>query len=619
MTYKSEKNKNLTNFIKSLNFLKRQYFIRGLIFLILPFQVAIAAVNTAPTFFVGGKAVTDIAGFGSQGESVAMQPDGKILVAGNGRLGFGTPAFALVRYKANGTLDTSFSGDGKVSVGGIGFGSSDWGNSLKLQSDGKILVAGQSYNGNNFDFSLVRLNTDGSLDTTFSGDGKLVTSISTGDDGGQSVTVQPDGKILVAGSSGNFTNSDFALARYNKDGTLDKTFSGDGRLTTSIGPNFDYGSSIALQSDGKILVAGLSQKGPNQGTNFALARYNSNGTLDTTFSGDGKQTAPIGPDKLVQDSVLVQPDGKILVGGTVGGGIWGEFLPTYFALVRFNSNGTLDSTFSGDGMLTTDIGISDDSGRSVALQLDGKILLAGTSQTFTTIGFGLARYNSYGDLDTTFSNDGKVLTPIGLGSEGKSVAVQANGQILLAGYTTQPNGITDSFALVRYNKDGSLDRNFATINTLGGTTHYIKNGSAVVLDSNVQIYDAELASLGNYNGAVLTLKRHGGTNAQDVFGNKFNGTLAILIEGHPLVVNGKTIGTVITNSAGTLKFKFNGAATQQLVNSVMQQITYMNSSNTPPAKVQIDWYFNDGNISLQGSGGAFVIVGNSTVTITTAP
>ena len=168
-------------------------------------------------------------------------------------------------------------------------------------------------NGSNYDFALVRYNSDGSLDTTFSGDGKLTTAIGSGNDYGYSVTVQADGKILVAGASHNGSNDDFALVRYNTDGSLDTTFAGDGKLTTAIGSSDDYGRSVTLQADGKILVAGYSANGSND--DFALVRYNTDGTLDTTFSGDGKLTTAIGASHDEGYSVTVQADGKILVAG----------------------------------------------------------------------------------------------------------------------------------------------------------------------------------------------------------------------------------------------------------------------------------------------------------------
>ena len=378
-----------------------------------------------PSFFGNGvhndgRVITDFGGF-EVGNSVAVQSDGKIVVAG----GTGND-FALVRYNTNGTLDTSFSGDGKLTTD-INTGSSDNGLSVGIQSDGKIVLAGKS----NGDFAVVRYNTDGSLDTSFSGDGKLTTDFG-GTDAARSMTIQSDGKIVVAGAS----NGDIAVVRYNSNGTLDTSFSGDGKLTTDFGGT-DTGNSVTVQSDGKIVVAGDSNG------DFAVVRYNTNGTLDTSFSGDGKLTTDFGGTD-TGNSVRVQSDGKIVVAGASNGDI---------AVVRYNSNGTLDTSFSGDGKLTTDFG-GFDTGYSVAVQSDGKIVVAGTNNLGD---FVVVRYNSDGNLDTSFSGDGKLNTHIGVNGSNdvaKSVTVQSDGKIIVSG------GSSGDVALVRYNGDGTLDTSF---------------------------------------------------------------------------------------------------------------------------------------------------------------
>ncbi|MEH2403919.1 DUF4347 domain-containing protein, partial [Nostoc sp.] len=328
--------------------------------------------------------------------------------------------------------DTSFSSDGKVTTD-LGFIAIDIGRSVALQSNGKIIVAGDS----NGDFALVRYNTDGSLDTTFSSDGKVTTGFGLlTTDIGYSLAIQADGKIIVAGTDG----SDFALARYNSDGSLDTTFSSDGKVTTSFGLlTTDIGHSVAIQADGKIIVAGTD------GNDFALARYNTNGSLDTTFSSDGKVTTDLGFIAVdIGYTTAVQADGKILVAGVSNGD---------FALVRYNSDGSLDTTFSSDGKVTTDFGLlTIDSIYSLVVQADGKILVAGQSNG----DFALARYNSDGSLDTSFSSDGKVTTDFGLlpNEIVYSLAVQPDGKILAAGVSN------NDFALVRYNSDGSIDTTF---------------------------------------------------------------------------------------------------------------------------------------------------------------
>jgi len=399
------------------------------------------------TFGTNGIVTTAIGSGNDVASSVTIQQDGKIIVAGRSYNMGSNSDFALARYNANGLLDYTFSSDGIVTTNfdSNNFGSSDdYGYSVAIQQDGKIIVAGQSNIGPNLDFALVRYNANGSLDYTFSFDGIVTTDIGSGNDEGFSVAIQQDGKIIVVGWAYNYfsSNYDFALARYKLDGSLDNTFSSDGKVTTAIGSGNDVASSVAIQPDGKIIVAGKSYNGLNW--DFALARYNADGSLDSTFSFDGKVTTAIGSGNDECSSVTIQPDGKIIVAGKSYNGSNRDF-----ALARYNADGSLDSTFSSDGIVTTDIGSVSDEGSSVTIQQDGKIIVAGLSYNGSNWDFALARYNADGSLDNTFSSDGKVTTAIGSGNdEGTSVAIQQDGKIIVAGLSY--NGSNSDFALARY-------------------------------------------------------------------------------------------------------------------------------------------------------------------------
>jgi uncharacterized delta-60 repeat protein len=399
------------------------------------------------TFSTDGKVTTDFGVGDDVGNSVSIQPDGKIVVAGSADNGF-TDAFALARYNTDGTLDNSFSGDGKVTNHfGTGFTLPNaYGTSVAIQPGGKIVVGGYTWNGTNYDFAVARYDMDGTLDNSFSGDGKVTTAFGADDDLGNSVSIQPDGKIVVAGSAYNGTDLDLAVARYNTDGSLDNSFGVNGKETTAFGTGDDMGQSIAIQPDGSIVVAG----GANNGTDsdFAVARYNTDGTLDNSFSGDGKMTTDFGTDDYGR-SVAIQPDGKVVVAGYSNNGLYSDL-----ALARYNTDGTLDNTFSGDGKVNTDVGPYNDFGYSVAIQPDGRIIVAGGSSYFA-----VARYNTDGSLDNSFGGDGKVTTAFGAGAYGQSVAIQPDGRIVLAGYTH--NGTDRDFALARYNTDGTLDNSFS--------------------------------------------------------------------------------------------------------------------------------------------------------------
>ncbi len=348
-------------------------------------------------------------------------------------------------------LDSTFGNDGKVITD---FGGTDQGRAVAVQKDGKIVVAGTSGS----DFAVARYNTDGSLDASFGMGGLVITDFG-GFDGGNAVAIQKDGKIVVAGFAGD-EDSVFAVARYNRDGSLDITFGVDGKVTTDFSADADIGNAVALQKDGKIVVAGRS------GSDFAVARYNTDGSLDITFGADGKVITDFGGDD-EGNAVAMQKDGKIVVAGftNVGGG------DNNFSVARYNTDGSLDITFGVDGKVTTDFSADADRGNAVALQKDGKIVVAGFAGGEEDSVFVVARYNTDGSLDITFnpmgSLPGTVTTDFGGDDEGFAVAIQKDGKIVVAGFSNA--GGDDDFAVARYNTDGSLDVTFNPTGSLPGT------------------------------------------------------------------------------------------------------------------------------------------------------
>ncbi len=563
--------------------------------------INLTASNDAPTFSTGtGRNFTSIAGM-QFGNAVAQQTDGKYVMVGWSDSG-GTRDFAVVRYNYDGSLDTSFgSGNGYV-ITTVG-ASTDEAQDVRILSSGKILVMGYALNGGTNDIAFVQYNSDGSLDTSFGGGtGKVMSGVS-GEDTGYSMAIQTDGKILVGGASGN----DFLLARFNSDGSFDNSFGTSGRVTTDFSSGADTGRSVYIQADGKILLAGQAfVSGTFQ--DFAVARYTSSGSLDTTFNSTGRVTIDFGSSTDQGYSVVTHIDGTIIVGGfsNVAG-------TTDVALVRLTSTGALDTTFNSTGRVTTTIGSSSDFAIDVQVLSDGKILTGGYA-SISSNDFALVRFNADGSLDSSFGTNGRVTTDFNSASDdrGNRMFLQADGRIVLSGATSQSG--TYDLAIARYNADGSADTSFGAANSLGGTVNYTENGSAVILDSNVQIFDSEMSAAGNYSGATLTLVRNGGANSQDVF--SATGALSTLTQGGNLVVSGVTIGTVTTNSNGTLLLTFNSNATQSRINAAIQAIAYSNNSDTPPASVQVNWTFNDANSGSQGTGGALTATGNVTVSIT---
>jgi uncharacterized delta-60 repeat protein len=231
--------------------------------------------------------------------------------------------FCIARFNSNGTFDTTFGSSGKV-IQPIG-SSNDFGSSLVIQPDGKILLGGSCYNGSDDDFCIARFNSNGTtLDNSFGNSGKVIQPIGSSYDSGISLAIQPDGKILLGGYCYNGSDRDFCIARFNSNGTtLDNSFGNSGKVIQDIGSAIDEGHSLAIQSDGKILLGGSCYNGSDY--DFCIARFNSNGTLDTSFGSSGKVIKPIGSGDDEVSSIAIQPDGKILLGGNCSNGSNDDF------------------------------------------------------------------------------------------------------------------------------------------------------------------------------------------------------------------------------------------------------------------------------------------------------
>ena len=256
--------------------------------------------------------------------------------------------------------------------------------------------------------------TGGTLDTSFGTGGIVITNLNGVDDEANSIAVQTDGKIVAAGFSKVSGVYDFAVARYNSDGTLDTTFNGTGKVVTAfpnanLGPYGDKTYAVGLQDDGKIVVAGYATDASYY-LDIGVARYNTDGSLDATFNGTGIVTTAINSTNDIGNSLVIQSDGKIVVGGWGGGGV------TSFELVRYNPDGSLDSAFNGGGAVDIDVGGGpDDLGFSVAQQGDeSSFLLELVMLTSVAPVISLsARFSADGSLDTTFNGSGVVTTPTG--------------------------------------------------------------------------------------------------------------------------------------------------------------------------------------------------------------
>ena len=376
--------------------------------------------------------------------SVAIQADGKIVAVGKSDvLSRSNADFAVARYNIDGSLDSSFHTDGRLITD---FGGDETTYAVALQPNGKIVVAGQTCASfGDCDIALARYNRGGALDITFSGDGKQTANLGTngshGSHGG--LAIQSDGKIVVAGYMPNGTDQDFVVFRYLSNGTLDTTFSGEGKAKINFGTGRnDIAEDLVIQSDGKIVIAGGTfSDGPSRNYDFAVARMNSNGSLDTTFSSNGKQTTNFGADDIAH-SVTLEADGKIVLAGEKHTSTAPSI---YFAIARYNANGSLDTTFNGTGKKAFSVipGVSSRANH-VIVQSNGMIVMMGWAGT----DFALARLNPAGVFDTTFSNDGKFTIEFGGYDFGGALALQPlDGKYVLAGSTG--NGTQSDFALAR--------------------------------------------------------------------------------------------------------------------------------------------------------------------------
>ena len=402
-----------------------------------------------------------------------------------------TPAWAA----GAGSLDPTFGSGGKVFTD---FGGEDVGYGMALQADGKTVVAGYARNSSS-DFALARYNADGSPDEAFGHGGKTVTDIG-GNDVGRAVAVQTDGKIVVAGSTSSAGPTGFALARYKVDGTLDESFGDGGVVHTDVSGKGRYGVAyaVAIEANGDIVAAG-SVDG-DSGTDFGVARYLPNGVVDSTFGHGGTVLTDLGGGDNPR-SVAVGSGGTVVVAGDSNARGSNDF-----AAVRYRSDGSLDPTFGAGGTVLTDLrGTSSyEEGRSVTVQPDGAVVLAGSSNANGTMDFALAKYRSNGALDTSFGTGGTVLTDVknaGHFEVALAVTLTPDNDIVAAGVAGLPRN-TD-FTVARYHADGSLDSAFG------------KGGTAVVDVAGIKASDTALAVASRPDKRIVvagSASRNGGTD-----------------------------------------------------------------------------------------------------------
>jgi uncharacterized delta-60 repeat protein len=382
--------------------------------------------------------------------AVALQRDGKVVAAG--RSVGGGWRFALARYTTRGQLDPSFGQGGKVLTD---VGSSGYASALAIQRDGRIVAAGHANVGREQDVAVVRYTPRGRLDSSFGRSGRVLTDFSPTTrtyDRTRGLALQRDGELLLAGESvsSSVDSGRRVLARYTGRGRLDRGFGAAGIVLSRAGP-YEGAGGVAIQRDGKIVAAGSGRVG------FALTRYTARGRLDRRFGLGGTVSTKLASFTIGHD-VAIEPDGKIVVVGDVGGD---------FGIVRYTDAGRLDRSFGNGGKVVTNLGFitetdgsrdpSGDRALNVAIQADGKLVVAGSSNALglpDVWDFALVRYAVDGSLDPSFGNGGKVLTHFVGNSSAEGLVIQPDGEIVAAG------GGAGYFVLARYTRGGKLDPTF---------------------------------------------------------------------------------------------------------------------------------------------------------------
>lgn len=484
-----------------------------------------------------------------------------------------------------GSLDTTFDGDGWATTS-FGDGQA-FAYDAALQTDGKIIVAG-SYSFGNSDFALARYNNDGSLDTNFNLDGLLTTDFGLAEEL-SAVAIQNDGKIVVGGSkhTAGQTDYDLVLARYNADGSLDTTFDTDGKVTTNLGSNYEYIAEIAIQpADDKIVVVGSKNISINN-NNIVVARYNTDGSLDTTFDGDGIFTSSL---VSFGSAILIQSDGKILING----------------LIRLNEDGSLDTGFGTNGYVNAN--------GQIALQADEKIIVARINSS--TYNAEISRYNTDGSLDASFGANGLTSTIYGDSYNSiQDIAIQTDGRIVIVGHN-RVNSF--DFNLLRYTSNGLLDDSFGF-----DGIEYTDFGSqqlndddlanAVIIQPDGNIIAAGYSSVGTGNQYHFALARYIGKLVSVVSINRSSSTNPTSESSVDFTVKFSEAVTGVDTSDFTLTTTISGAS----INSVSgsgEVYTISVNTGTGDGTIKVDLIDNDSIQDMAGTKLSGIGTGNGNFT-----
>lgn len=441
--------------------------------------------------------VTSFSTNNDQANAQAIQADGKIVTVGFTQTGNNTLDIAVVRYNPDGSLDEAFGNNGRMTVDFAGF--NDEALDVLIQNDGSILVAGYTTDANGSDFTLIRLTADGFLDRIFGNFGFARVDFAGLNDFAFSLIEQGGGFLLGGLTTTATGDSDFALARFDANGIIDTTFDGDGRQTTefNLGRNNAI-RDLTLDSAGRILAGGFANS-LITGNDFAVARYNADGSFDTSFTQDFASG-----DDLATGIVFDAVNNEI----TLGGFATNASGDRDFALAQFDQTGALTNDFGINGLVTTDFSGMLDEGRSLIIDGNGNFVLAGVVSTDVSSinslpqDFGIARYTSAGGLDATFGNGGLAFQNFsGENDQAMSVLQDANNNYLLAGVAgTFNNG--NAFALVRFQEDGNKDAGFGE-NVDGALFQIVTNSGIGEATAVLELADGSIILGGTVESGIF--------------------------------------------------------------------------------------------------------------------
>ncbi len=463
---------------------------------------------------------------------IMLQSDGKIVVGGSKN-----NDVALARYNSNGTLDTTFDTDGMVYTNVTATSNRSLVD-LDLQADGKIVVVSE-FNSGSQDFRVLRYTTSGSLDTSFGNNGSITTDIGNSEFP-TSIIIQSDNKILVGGTTRNqsLSTENGFIARYTSTGLLDNSFNSNGkRIYSFTGVSFDKISNLAIQTDGKILF--YNKVYISSTPKIILVRLNSNSSYDTTFDNDGIAIATSPSNFTNYDNKLrIQPDGKYTIFTAIQT-IINNVSNNDILGLRFNSNGTLDTSFDSDGILTLSYFSLNDSFGDFSCIGNSIILSGNTQQTALQGKIAVSKLTSTASFDTTFDTDGKLFFtfPYGAGDFAFTSEIQSDGKILVGGRSYYND--KDYYSIARYNPNGAIDTTFGTNGLVIILNQDFGNINDIVVDINGKI----VIGGGSNFAIILRLNSNGsldttfGTNGFANFAQSFSNAndIKILSNGKILI------------------------------------------------------------------------------------